>query len=213
MTPVRYRAWLGGSLFVLALSAALSNTALFRQDIQGATDLTRGIPTQIGAWVLMDEYPPTAAEIRGLETRDIVKRTYSNGRDYIELVVAYIARSSRKSAHAQEACLRGAGALVGSIRSVRLQHSPVEAKEISIESGGQRAWVYYWYKMGHTHSARYLTSSWKMFLGGLGGGTSHGTTFIRLLTVERSGETVPVIQSRIEDFSYKLLPELEIRLP
>ena len=106
MTPGRQRILIGAALALLAASAALSNTVLFRQVVQGRTELTRGIASRIGAWQLIDEQPASASEVQGLETSDIIKRTYSDGRDYMELVVAYIAHSSRKSAHAQEACLR-----------------------------------------------------------------------------------------------------------
>ena len=201
------------ALFLLAGSAVLSNTILFRQSLQGTTDLTRGIPARLGPWELLEEEPATPSEIRGLETRDIIKRRYGNGKDQMELVVAHIARSSRKSAHAQEACLRGAGALVGSIRSVRMERSPVKAKVISIDFDGRRDWVYYWYKMGGDYSADYLGSSLKMFLRGLSGSGSGGTTLVRLLTPEGKGETSERIAARVEDFTFFLIPELGKRLP
>ena len=201
-------------LALLALSAFLSNTVLFRQTVLGNTDLTRTIPARLGAWEMIDEAGATPSEVRGLETRDVIKRTYSDGRSQVELVVAYIAHSSRKSAHAQEACLRGAGALVGSIHTERLAKSPVEAKVLSIDLRGRRDWVYYWYKIGDVHSAEYLMSSLRMFLRGLvgsqGGG---GTTLIRLLTPEGGGEAPSHITERIEDFTSHLVPELQKTLP
>jgi len=201
------------ALIALAGSAALSNTLLFRQAVQGTSDLTRNIAGQMGAWTLVDQVPATESEIRGLETRDIVKRTYTDGRDYVELVAAYIAHSSRKSAHAQEACLRGSGAMVGHIESRNLARSPVKAKSIGLDMHEQRQQVYYWYKIGDTYTADYLASSFKMFLGGLVGAEQRGATLIRLLTPVRKGESQAAVDARLEDFAVHLLPELEKHLP
>jgi EpsI family protein len=201
------------ALAALGAAAVLSNTVLFRQVVTGKTELTRNIPSRIGAWELVDESQPSAGEIQGLETTDIIKRTYSNGRNYMELVVAYIAHSSRKSAHAQEACLRGAGAMVGSIGDLDLDSSRVSAKLISIDLREHRQWVCYWYKIGDTYTAKYLSSSLLMFLGGLIGQNHQGASLVRLLTPEARGESQAQIQARMDDFTHSLLPELHKNLP
>jgi EpsI family protein len=213
MKPARQKAFLAAALLALAASAALSNSILFRQVVQGNTELTRHIGQNLGAWRLVDEQPATASEVQGLETRDIIKRTYSDGRDNIELVVAYIARSSRKSAHAQEACLRGAGALVGSIGDVTWAGGRVRGKLLSIDMQDRRQWVCYWYKIGPVYTADYLSSSLRMFLAGLIGRKNQGASLIRVLTPERTGESHTAVQARMEDFVGRLLPELEEWLP
>ena len=205
--------WLGAALGLLAASAVLSNTVLFQQVVQGRTELARGISQRIGEWELVDEHAATPSEVRGLETSDIIERTYSNGRSYMELVVAYIAHSSRKSAHAQEACLRGSGALVGSIGDVTWEDGRVRAKLISMDIRNRREWVCYWYKIGDTYTASYLSSSLQMFLGGLVGHKAQGASLIRLLTPESQGESQEQIQARMQDFTKALLPELQKNLP
>lgn len=205
---------LGAALAALAAGAVLSNTVLFRQSVQGDTDRARHIPAQMGAWSLIDETPASESEIRGLETRDIIKRSYAKGPHQVHLVVAYIAHSSRKSAHAQEACLRGAGAMVGRIESRRLSRSPVLAKSISLDLQDHRQQVYYWYKIGPAYTAEYLESSLRMFLGGLAGSQKpQGASLIRLLTPVRKGESQAQVDERLEDFAFNLLPELERLLP
>ncbi len=201
------------ALGLLAASAVLSNTVLFRQVVQGRTELTRGISQRIGEWELVDEHVATASEVQGLETSDIIERTYSNGRNYMELVVAYIAHSSRKSAHAQEACLRGSGAMVGSIADVTWEAGRVQAKLISMDIRSHRQWVCYWYKIGDTYTANYLTSSLRMFLGGLAGQKSQGASLIRLLSPESPGESQAQVEARMQDFTRALLPELRKNLP
>jgi EpsI family protein len=217
MTSGRQRLLLGAALAFLAVSAALSNTLLFRQTVQGQTDLARNISAHIGTWQLIDEQPASPSEVQGLETRDIIKRTYSDGRDYMELVVAYIAHSSRKSAHAQEACLRGAGALVGTIGAVTWEDGRVGGKLISIDLRDRRQWVCYWYKIGNVYTADYLASSLRMFLGGLLGGwmgnAHQGAALVRILTPENRGESREQIERRMRDFTHSLLPELEKHLP
>jgi EpsI family protein len=205
--------WTGIALTLLAVSGWLSNTVLFQQTIQGRTTLTQNIPNRLGSWEMVRQSPVSESEIKGLETSDIIKRSYTNGSDYMELVVAYIAHSSRKSAHAQEACLRGAGALVGSIGDFEMENGRVIGKLISIDNQNRRQWVCYWYKIGQTYTAKYLESSLLMFLGGLTGKQQHGASLIRLLTPESVGESRDKIEARIEDFTQFLLPELEKNLP
>lgn len=201
------------TLALLLVSAILSNTVLFRQAVQGTTDLTRGLPGSLGAWHVIDESTPSENEFQGLETRDMIKRVYSDGQHSIELVVAYIAHSSRKSAHAQEACLRGSGTQVGTIFRKQLERSPVSATVIEINSANRVAWVYYWYKMGSEFTSDYLKSSFKMFVGGLLGRKAGGTSLIRLLTPSYKGEKPEAIHARLESFTAVLLPELQARLP
>ena len=205
--------WTRAALGLLAASAVLSNTVLFQQVVQGRTELARGISQRIGEWELVDEHAATPSEVRGLETSDIIERTYSNGRSYMELVVAYIAHSSRKSAHAQEACLRGSGAMVGSISDVTWEGGRVRGKLISMDIRDRRQWVCYWYKIGDTYTANYLSSSLKMFLGGLAGRQTQGASLVRLLTPESRGESQEQIQARMQDFTRALLPELQKNLP
>ncbi len=213
MKPGQLKIWTGLTLALLALSTWLSNGVLFKQVVHTDSNLAQLIPSTLGPWKEIQSSPATASEIRGLETRDIIKRTYSNGAQYIELVVAYIAQSNRKSAHAQEACLRGSGALVGSVNRVHLHNLPIDAKAISIDNGSNRSFVYYWYKIGTVYTADYLKSSFQMFFGGLVGKKTHGASLIRLLTPTNKSETEATIQERIEDFSRFLLPELEKNLP
>lgn len=201
------------ALALLMAAAALSNSVLFRQDMQGKTENTRHIASTLGPWIQIDAYPPSLGEIHGLETSDIIKRVYANGPNTIELVVAYISHSSRKSAHAQEACLRGAGALVGSLESRRLTRSPVLVKSIGLDLNGQHQQIFYWYKIGNTYTADYLASSFKMFLGGLIGESGKGASLVRLLTPVRSGENPQAVNERLEDFTTYLIPELERTVP
>ena len=200
-------------LGLLGVSAWLSNSVLFRQTVTGKTELTRTLASHLGPWELIEESQPSPGEVQGLETTDIIKRTYSNGRNYMELVVAYIAHSSRKSAHAQEACLRGAGAMVGSIEDIGLDDGGVSAKLISIDIREKREWVCYWYKIGDTHTARYLQSSLMMFLGGIIGQKHQGASLVRLLTPEVRGESRKDVEARLDDFTRYLVPELHGKLP
>ncbi len=197
----------------LALSGYLSNTVLFRQHIHEGTHFTASLPGNLGKWHLVESAEPTPGEIRGLETRDIVKRVYSDGRRPVEVVVAYIARSSRKSAHAQEACLRGAGALVAEINSKQLQRSAVGARVIALDYRSQRHWVYYWYKMGDAHTGEYFLSSLKMFWRGWFGGADKGTAFIRVMTPEAVTEDAHAAHTRLEDLVAALVPALDAVLP
>ncbi len=198
---------------MLVVSGILTHALLFRQEIQGNTDFTRTLPLSLGKWSIIDEIPATENEIRGLETQDIVRRIYSDGKDVVELVVAYIAQSSRKSAHAQEACLRGAGAQVSTIENMTLPEVGISGKAIRLEYHDRRHWVFYYYKIGDIYTADYLRSSWLMFFGGLSGRQGQGSSLIRLLTPQRMGEEPEAAKARLSEFAKLLKPELESALP
>lgn len=201
------------ALAAMAATAVLSNTAWFRQDIASNTRLTRHIPHTLGSWTLVEDSGPSESEIRGLETTDIIKRTYSDGRNLVELVVAHIAHSSRKSAHAQESCLRGSGALVGSIYRHRPISTPVDATVISIESRNRKSLVFYWYKIGPTYTSEYFRSSLLMFMGGLVGRQAKGASLVRILTPLAPGEQEEAARARLDAFTGSLIPALEATLP
>jgi len=201
------------ALTLLAASGFITQIAFFKQSVQGVTALTQSIPPTLGRWHLVASSPISESEIRGLETRDIVRRTYSDGQMNIELVVAYISQSSRKSAHAQEACLRGAGAMVGEIKTWQMPNTPVSSKLIALDFHNQRQWVCYWYKIGDLHTAAYLRSSWLMFFGGLSGRKTGGASLIRLLALQSPGQSPDAIRQGFDDFTASLLPDLKQRLP
>ncbi|HLP40166.1 MAG TPA: EpsI family protein [Fibrobacteria bacterium] len=201
------------ALAAMAATAVLSNTVWFRQDIASNTRLTRHIPGTLGSWTVVEDSGPSEGEIRGLETTDIIKRTYSDGRNLVELVVAHIAHSSRKSAHAQESCLRGSGALVGSIYRHRPPSTPVDATVISIESRNRKSLVFYWYKIGPTYTSEYFRSSLLMFMGGLLGREAKGASLVRILTPLAPGEQEEAARARLDAFTGPLIPALEATLP
>lgn len=201
------------ALAILAGSAVITQAFLFKQVIQGHSDFTRNLSPQLGAWRSIRDMPISQTEIIGLETQDIKRSVYSDGMHSIELVVAYIAHSTRKSAHAQEACLRGAGALVSHLETVKFQDPAISGKLINLQFQNQKHWVLYFYKIGPHYTADYLRSSWLMFFGGLTGQEQKGSALIRLLTPEKPGESQETIQERLRQFSALLIPELEAKLP
>ncbi len=201
------------AFLLLIVGAYLSHFVLFQQPIRVDSDYTKNIPQTIGRWSLIDVSTPSESEYRGLETKDIIKRTYSDGNQYIELVVAYIAHSNRKSAHAQEACLRGAGAMVGSIEHRNIANNAADVTSISVDYAQHKAWVYYWFKMGHLHSSRYLNLSWKLFLAGLLHGGHQGSALVRLLAYQNPMDNKADVQKHLEDFAENLIPVLNQTLP
>ncbi len=207
----RFFPW--AALIALGLSALLTQAILFKQVVQGHTDLTRQLPEQLGDWVTVQTFSPSPQEIRGLETQDMIRRVYSNGRLSVELVVAYIAHSSRKSAHAQEACLRGAGALVSQIDDIHFETPAISGKRIHLQFQNHKQWVLYFYKIGDLYTADYLWSSWLMFFGGLAGKEQKGTALIRLTTPEYPGESLVVATERLRQFSELIIPTLQATLP
>jgi len=200
-------------VLLLILSGALTHAFLFKQPIRAHSDLTKNISKTIGPWSVIRENKPSDAEYEGLETTDIIKRHYFDGQNTIELVVAYIPRSNRKSAHAQEACLRGSGAMVSQIETKKLQKAPVIATKITIDHHQQQSRVFYWYKIGNKYTSEFLKSSFRMYLAGLWGQKQQGAALVRLLSPTSSSERPEQVNQRLEEFARLLIPELEKKLP
>ena len=213
-SPKTFKVSVAIALIFLALSAILTHKFLFKQTISEASSLTQNIPKQIGRWTSMYSSKPSQGEINGLETTDILKRNYFDGVTPIEVVVAYIAKSTRKSAHAQEACLRGSGSEVSNITIKRMDKIDVTSTRIEMEFRDRKFLVNYWYKSGNLYTSKYLESSLIMFWNGLFGGESKGTALVRLsLPIPAHSKSVNETQAILEEFTSYLIPELERYLP
>lgn len=204
---------------LLTVAAALALTAfagyffLFRQTIQASTHFTLMISPQLGPWTALREGKVSAGEIRGLETSDVIRRHYRRGPSVIEAVIAHIPISNRKSAHAQEACLRGSGAMVSRLEKVSFPELPLKATHIEMDYAGRKVTVLYWYKFGHDHTSDYIRSIALMSLSALKGDGPRGSTLIRLLTPRGENETPDQALARLREFSRPLIGELNDKLP
>jgi EpsI family protein len=149
-------------LVVIVAMAILAPLALYLQyDVPPPEDiesLKEAIPKRIGMWTMIRESGPSEDEIRILETKAILTRTYSCGfLPEMELSVVF-AKDNRRVAHPPEICYKGAGWNVEGKQIVEFPvgDEPFRANRRLLTHGEQRLLLLYWYNAGREYTPNYL---------------------------------------------------------
>ncbi|HYG78466.1 MAG TPA: EpsI family protein [Planctomycetota bacterium] len=197
---------------VLVLAGILSNTRLYQQISTGVQDTFKQFPQRIAVWQSVKEYPPSAQEVKLLETENIVSRLYrdENKRE-VMMALVYDPTGNRKMAHPQEICLTAGGMKTVSQGPVKLGDSGVTAQRLVVENSDTRQLYYYWYKAGPHQTGDYLSSQIRLALYSLSG-KSAGTALIRLSTTV-TAETEAEREKALQDFALVVMPEVDRYLP
>jgi len=186
---------------ILSLVSVLSFTRLYQTIDTKSQDTFKQFPQQLGAWKMIREYPPSAQEVKLLETENIVSRLYrdENKRD-VMMSLVYDPSGNRKMAHPQEICLTAGGMRTVSQGTVDLGDSGIKAERLVVANSDSRQLYYYWYKAGLRHALNSLS------------GGSGGTALIRLSVIV-TAENETQREQALQDFALKTLPEVERYLP
>jgi len=156
------------AIVVAALVAAMKlYTAHADVDAQVAhVPLTR-LPLRIGDWQGRDDIAlsPEAIEAAGVD--DFVNRVYAtaSGRAVALYIGYYASQRQGDTIHSPQNCLPGAGwqPVASTRRSFSAEGRRVEANDILIQKGIDRAVVLYWYQgRGHTIASEYANKLWLM---------------------------------------------------
>jgi EpsI family protein len=128
--------------------------------------LTR-LPLRIGDWQGRDDIAlsPEAIEAAGVD--DFVNRVYAtaSGRAVALYIGYYASQRQGDTIHSPQNCLPGAGwqPVASTRRSFSAEGRRVEANDILIQKGIDRAVVLYWYQgRGHTIASEYANKLWLM---------------------------------------------------
>lgn len=197
---------------ILSLVSVLSFTRLYQTIETKSQDTFKQFPQQLGAWKMIREYPPSAQEVKLLETENIVSRLYrdENKRD-VMMSLVYDPSGNRKMAHPQEICLTAGGMRTVSQGTVNLGDSGIKAERLVVANSDSRQLYYYWYKAGPHQTGNYIVSQLRLALNSLSGG-SGGTALIRLSVIV-TAENETQREQALQDFALKTLPEVERYLP
>jgi EpsI family protein len=120
----------------------------------------RSVPVSLGGWVGQDSPPLDQPTLDVLLPTSYLERTYSRGAERLELFISYYAQQRAGEAmHSPKNCLPGAGWEIWNYGSLRV---PFEGQELtinkySIQNGGERRVVLYWYQSkGRVIASEYL---------------------------------------------------------
>jgi EpsI family protein len=125
------------------------------------------LPRQIGEWRSLGDIPlsPEAVEAAGVD--EYVNRVYAVApRRAVSLYIGYYASQRQgDTIHSPQNCLPGAGwqPIASTRRSFAAGAQRVEANDVLIQKGLDRAVVLYWYQgRGHAIASEYANKLWLM---------------------------------------------------
>lgn len=109
------------------------------------------IPTQIGAWTRMGEYPIDPEVQAVLRADDTVNRTYAASGSNLSLFVAFFkSQQAGRSPHSPKHCMPGSGWSPASSGFLKInvdgRQDPIEVNRYVIARGEQKSLVLYWYQ-------------------------------------------------------------------
>jgi len=135
---------------VLLLTATLGGYAL--SDRRKPDFLAKPLETidkQIAGWTMVGDEPLTEGVLNRLQLTSYVSRRYEKRGGNLGLFIAYYAQQKAgESMHSPKHCLPGAGWEIWKLDSAMLPvgGSQVKINQYSIQNGGLRMLVFYWYQ-------------------------------------------------------------------
>jgi EpsI family protein len=154
-------------VFIAVLVAMRVYTARADVDQPAPRIALAELPRQIGEWRGRDDTPLSADTITAAGVDDYVNRVYAAApRRAVSLYVGYYASQRQgDTIHSPQNCLPGAGwqPIAMTRRLFPTAHARVEANEVLIQKGMDRAVVLYWYQgRGRTIASEYANKLWLM---------------------------------------------------
>jgi EpsI family protein len=151
------------STVAIAVVAPLALTLFYTApESADAEPLKRLLPATLGSWTYLYDREPTPEEIRILETKAIITRTYGRGGDRtVDLSVTY-APDNRRVAHPPELCYKGGGWTVEdhAVLDVPLEDGALAVNRLLLIRGGHRLVLLYWFKAGPVYTEGYWHMQW-----------------------------------------------------
>jgi EpsI family protein len=190
---------------ILSVTVAVAGISARRHPESLAQSLST-IPTLLEGWTLKQQAPLPERTLERLVLTDYVSRVYSNGAKQLALFVAYYAEQrSGESMHSPKQCLPGSGWEIwryGSV-TVPLNGRRVMVNNYSIQKGGEREIVLYWYQSGSRIIASEYVGKMLLMRDAMLNGRTDGA-LVRIVLPDRPGAVEEGVK-----FASGLIPEIE----
>ena len=174
-------------------------------------------PDQIGEW-RGKMFAGSIEQMEVLGADDSLFSNYRHGKSnqLIELYIAYFDRQSDdKNPHSPKACLPGGGWDILSIDRLVKKISPdrsIPVNRMVIQKGSEKQMLYYWFNLhGRQIADEYRMKSY-MLRDRLILNRSDGA-IVRLVSTSRGGESLQLVEERMDSFLANLSPELDKFIP
>ncbi len=206
----------GATFAVMAGAALLSVYLYWPRPVPAEQERLASIPINIGEWSGRD----FALDDRTLEilgTRDVLSRSYSNGRENVQLLIV-LARQARRRTHPPEQCLTGEGYSIEASRPRTVSLSgegrsdrDLPVQELILNRADRHRVVWYFYKSGDRLSTSYWSHQIGVVLRKLANPDA-ADILIRAETNFAGGDTEGGRQ-RLSRFLSLILPQILTQLP
>jgi EpsI family protein len=133
---------------LLAATILLAKTAAHRIPEPLAVPLEQ-IDSHIAGWTAAGDRELPGATLHALDATSYLARTYRKGTEQLDLFVAFYAQQrAGESMHSPKHCLPGSGWEIWRHGSalIPVDGSQIEVNKYSIENGGTRLLMFYWYQ-------------------------------------------------------------------
>jgi EpsI family protein len=191
------------SFLSLTLAAAEISA---RHHPESLTQSLNTIPRSVEGWTLNQQTPLPRRILERLVLTDYVSRVYSKKAKQLGLFVAYYAEQrSGESMHSPKQCLPGSGWEIwryGSV-TVPLKDRQVVVNNYSIQKGGERNVVLYWYQSGPRIIASEYLGKMLLMRDALWNGRTDGA-LVRIVLPDQPGAVEEGVR-----FASALVPEIE----
>jgi EpsI family protein len=190
---------------ILSMTVAVAEISARRHPESLAQSLST-IPRSLEGWTLQQQEPLPERTLERLVLTDYISRLYSNHAKQLGLFVAYYAEQrSGESMHSPKQCLPGGGWEIwryGSV-TIPLSNRRVVVNNYSIQKGGERNIVLYWYQSGPRIIASEYVGKMLLMRDAMLNGRTDGA-LVRIVLTDRPGAVEEGVK-----FASALIPEVE----
>jgi len=143
----------------LVLTAIISWSLFFKQNIEKDTVDINHFPKTIGSWHSVD-LTITKDEFEILETKNAFVRLYTNSVDQSKIYLYLVySQTNRKVAHPPEICYTGSGlTIIEDVHDtipVQYKNLTIQANRLRMNKGNSVQIAYYWFKVGDHFTSNY----------------------------------------------------------
>lgn len=197
-------------IFVLMLVTAVSAELVkSKENTEIKSNPLVSFPLTIGQW----NGESRAMEIGiadFLELSDYTIINYRRDEDVINFYAAYYSNLKEGAfPHSPKLCIPGGGWEIYDMQQIKV--SNYDIRRVAIVKNEIKQIVYYWYQQGGKSLSDEYQLKWNTFLLSLTEGRTD-TSLVRLVTVQKKGETESSADERLVAFLNEINPEIQKRL-
>jgi EpsI family protein len=200
--------WFNATVLILAATLTVSTLSEVRHPGRLARTLTN-IPTELAGWTTVRDEQLATGVLAVLKPTSYLSRIYEKHGSQLTLFVAYYAEQrAGESMHSPKNCLPGGGWEIWRFDSalIPVGQSVAKVNEYSIQNGGARNLVFYWYQSNNRVIASEYLGKIMLVRDALFDGITAGS-IVRIVLPD-----LPEARDEGRAFAAALIPEMQLCL-